>query len=197
MKVSKLIMAEVSALPEATPIYAKALLHLGSRAAVDQALSRLTRRGKLVRVSRGLYMRPIETRFGSRTPSVAETLRAIEKDTGETITPSGAATANILGLTTQVPVRTVYLTSGPSRRLRLGAQTVTLQHAPRWQLALPGHPSGDVVRALAWVGRERGGELMSQMSRSLSRQTMQELLSARGQMPAWMAEQISELATYA
>lgn len=197
MKISKLIMAEAEALPEATPIYAKALLHLGSRAAVDQALSRLARGGQLVRTSRGLYMRPIETRFGSRTPGVAEALRAIERDTGETITPSGAATANIVGLTTQVPVRAVYLTSGPSRRLQLGAQTITLQHAPRWQLILPRRPSGDVVRALAWVGRERGAELLSQLSRSLSRQTMQELLSARGQMPAWMAEQISELATYA
>ena len=50
-------------------------------------------------------------------------------------------------------MRTVYLTSGPSRRLRFGAQTVELRHAPRWQLTCAGRPSGEVIRALAWFGR--------------------------------------------
>lgn len=191
------ILADVAALPEAAPIYAKALLHLGGRAAVDQALSRLVRRGQLLRVGRSLYVRPIETRFGLRTPSVEVMLNALEAETGETITPSGAAAANTLGLTTQVPVRTVYLTSGPSRRLRFGAQTVELRHAPRWQLAFPGRPAGEVIRALAWLGRERGAELTSELKSTMSAQTVQELSRARGRMPTWMAEQVSALVTRA
>ena len=187
------ILDEVAALPEAAPIYAKALLHLGSRAAIDQALSRLVRRGQLLRTGRGLYVRPIETRFGPRTPSVEVVLNALQAETGETIIPSGAAAANTLGLTTQVPVRTICLTSGPSRRLRFGAQKVELQHAPRWQLTFPARPAGEVIRALAWLGRERGAELASQLKRTLSPETVQELSSARGRMPTWMAEQISAL----
>ena len=70
------ILAEVAALPEAAPIYAKGLLHLGNRAAIDQALSRLARRGQLLRAGRGLYVRPIETRFGPRTPSVEVVLKS-------------------------------------------------------------------------------------------------------------------------
>ena len=50
------IMERVRALPEGAPVAAKGLLHLGSRAAVDQALSRLVRRGRLVRAGRGVYM---------------------------------------------------------------------------------------------------------------------------------------------
>ena len=49
--------------------------------------------------------------------------------------PTGAAAANALGLTTQVPVRSVYLTSGRSRTMILGKQVIELQHAPRWQFA--------------------------------------------------------------
>ena len=191
------ILREVATLPEATPIYAKGLLHLGNRAAIDQALSRLVRRGQLLRAGRGLYVRPIETRFGPRTPSVEAVLNALQAETGETITPSGAAAANTLGLTTQVPVRTVYLTSGPSRRLRFGAQTVELQHAQRWQLTLPGRPAGEVIRALAWCGRERGAELTSRLKRTLSAETVKELSRARGRMPTWMAEQISALVAHA
>ena len=117
---SKRILDEVATRPKATPVYAKALLHLGKRAAVDQALSRLARRGQLLRVDRGLYLRPIETRFGTRAPSVGRVLEALETEAGETIAPSGASAANKLGLTTQVPVRMIYLTSGRSRRLQFG-----------------------------------------------------------------------------
>jgi len=187
------ILAEVAASPEAAPIRAKALLHLGRRAAVDQALSRLALRGALVRAGRGLYVRPVQTRFGPRTPSVDAVVNALGAETGEILTPSGAAAANTLGLSTQVPVRTVYLTSGPNRRLRFGAQKVDLQHAPRWQLTFPGRPAGDVIRALAWFGRERGAELTSLLKRTLSPEILQELSSARGRMPTWMAEQISTL----
>jgi hypothetical protein len=187
------ILEEVAELPEGAPLYAKALLHLGSRAAIDQALSRLVRRGGLLRAGRGLYVRPVETRFGTRAPRVPAVLEALTATTGETIAAHGAAAANSLGLTTQVPVRTVYLTSGPSRRLSFGAQTVELQHAPRWQLSLAGRPAGDAIRALAWLGRRQSRAMTSKLGRALSAQTLKELSAARGRLPTWMAQQISTL----
>jgi hypothetical protein len=50
---------------------------------------------------------------------------------GEAVVGNGAATANALDLPTQVLVRHVILTSGRSRKLELGAQTVELKHVPR------------------------------------------------------------------
>ena len=47
----------------------KEFLHLGSRAAIDQALSRLTKEGKLMRVARGTYVCPVSSRFGTRAPA--------------------------------------------------------------------------------------------------------------------------------
>ena len=187
------ILEEVAELPEGSPLYAKALLHLGNRAAIDQALSRLVRRGRLLRAGRGLYVRPVETRFGTRAPTVSAVLEALTATTGETIAAHGAAAANSLGLTTQVPVRTVYLTSGPSRRLSFGAQTVELQHAPRWQLSLAGRPAGDAIRALAWLGRGQSRAMTNKFGRALSAQTLKELSAARGRLPTWMAQQISTL----
>ena len=149
---SKRIMEHAAALPEAAPLCPGALLHLGSRAAVDQALSRLARAGRLLRVFRGVYMRPVETRFGPRPPIVEKAVAALGELWGETIVPCGASAANILGLTTQNPVLHVYLTSGPDRRLRFGRQKARLRHAPRWQLVAPHRPAGEVVRALAWFG---------------------------------------------
>ena len=187
------IASELETWPEAVPVSAKGLLHLGSRAAVDQALSRLTRRGQLLRIGRGLYFRPIHTRFGVRSPEVSTVLDAVQKATGEAIAPSGAATANQLGLTTQVPLRPVYLTSGRTRHLKLGAQTVELRHVPRWQLTLAERPAGAVIRVLAWGGRERGRALAAELKSKLSAETVEELSHVRRRVPTWMAQELSAL----
>ena len=121
-----------------------------------QALSRLARKGELIRVCQGVYVRPIQTRFGPRTPSIDKVLASLSALWGETIVPCGGMAANALGLTTQVPVRQVHLTSGPNRKLKLGGLVVELRHAPRWQLVAPHRPAGDAVRALAWLGPEEG-----------------------------------------
>ena len=114
------IMNQVAGKPEGTLLCPSALLHLGSRAAIDQALLRLARKGQLIRVCQGVYVQPIETRFGSRPPAAERVIEALANLWGETIVPSGGAAANSLGLTTQVPVRSIYLTSGPNRNLTLG-----------------------------------------------------------------------------
>lgn len=185
------ISEHIAQLPEGTAIGAKELLHFGSRAGVDQALSRLTRRKKLMRVGRGLYVRPIETRFGIRAPSAEKVVEGIASARGETIARHGAAAANSLGLTTQVPVRSIYLTSGPSRQLKLGAQRVELKHAPRWQMMKAGHPVGEAVRALAWLGPEHTHEALATLRQRLPKSQLQEIASARTNFPGWLAQRVS------
>ena len=185
------IMEYAEALPEATPLCPGSLLHIGSRAAVDQALSRLARAGRLMRICQGVYMRPIETRFGIRAPSIDKALATLSTLWGETIVSTGGSAANCLGLTTQNPVRSVYLTSGPSRRLHFGAHPVELRHAPRWQLSAPHRKAGQVIRALAWLGREEVEDALDAVLPSLSKEDLDELSAARAVMPIWMAEPVS------
>lgn len=187
------VLKHAAALPEGTPLVAKELLHLGSRAAVDQALSRLVQRGTLLRAGRGIYVLPVENRFGIRAPSAAKMVEGLANQRGETIVSHGAAAANALGLTTQVPMRAVYLTSGRSRRLKLGAQTVEFRHAPMWQLIFPGRAAGEVVRALAWLGPERTGEAIRKLRAKLSPSELKEVASARARLPTWMAQEVSAL----
>ncbi len=85
----KRIMEHAEALPEATPLCPSALLHLGKRAAVDQALWRLARSGRLMRICRGVYMRPVETRFGQCAPRTSKAIKALSALWGETIVPCG------------------------------------------------------------------------------------------------------------
>src|SRR5580658_2977389 len=161
MKLAQQILAQATTLPEGTPLAAKGFLHLGNRAAIDQTLSRLSRAGKLMRSGRGLYVLPVESRFGTRAPSPEKVVAESARLRGETIAPHGAAAANRLGLTTQVPMRTTYVTSGPSRKLKLGAQSIELTHVPSWQLLNANRESGEVLRALAWSGRSHAREALA------------------------------------
>lgn len=191
-RLTEQILAHAKGLAEGTPVAAKGLLHLGNRAAIDQALSRLAERGQLIRAGRGVYLLPVTTRFGTRAPSVEKAVGAIARQRGEIIVPSGAAAANTLGLTTQVPVRSVYLTSGRTRTMSLGKQVVELRHAPRWQLAMAHRPAGEAVRALAWLGPEKAETALKTLKRKLPPAAFNELVAAAPQLPTWLARSVGK-----
>ena len=191
------IMSLAEALPEGALLFPNALLYLGSRAAVDQALSRLARSGTLLRICQGVYAQPVGTRFGQRPPSVEKVIASLSELWGETIVPSGGASANALGLTTQMQVRPVYLTSGASRTLHFGGQAVSLQHAPRWQLAAPNRLAGAAIRALAWLGPEEIEENLRTIKRTVPAPDFNELTNAHPRMPSWIAERLSAVVAHA
>ena len=190
------VLQHSAGLPEGTPLVAKELLHLGGRAAVDQVLSRLVQRGALLRAGRGIYVLPVESRYGMRAPSAVKMVEGLANQRGDIIVSHGAAAANALGLTTQVPMRAVYLTSGPSRRLKLGAQMVEFRHAPIWQLVFPGRAAGEVVRALAWLGPEKAREAIEKLRTKLPASQLKEVASARPRLPTWLAQEVSALVTH-
>ena len=187
------ILAAARALPEGGLLSPKEFLHIGSRAAVDQTLTRLARDGQLLRVSRGAYAAPVQGRFGSRPPSTEAVVHAIETVSGETIVPNGAAEANALGLTTQVPTREVFFTSGHSRTLQLGHRSVELKHGNRLQLLLGRRPAGMAIRALSWLGPDQGVAAMEELHSKLPSTEWAAMRSARATMPSWMAKAVGAL----
>jgi hypothetical protein len=186
------ILQQARSLPEGGVLSPKEFLHLGSRSAVDQAFSRLAQTGKLLRVARGAYSAPVSSRFGSRAPAPEKVVRALAEQSGEIVVPHGASSANALGLTQQVPIREVYLTSGRTRKLKLGRSEVLVKHAPRWMLALGARPAGAAVRALTWIGPTHAGPSLASLRRTLPRAEWQALAAARATLPGWMAQAIGE-----
>ena len=186
------ILRHAQSLPEGGVLSPKAFLHLGSRVAVDQAFSRLVRAGKLLRVTRGTYVAPVSSRFGTRAPAPEKVVKAMAEQSGETVAPHGANAANALGLTQQVPIREVYLTSGRTRKLKLGRSEVLVKHVPGWMLALGTGPAGAAVRALAWMGPTHAGESLVTLRRTLPHNEWRALASARAALPSWMAQAIGK-----
>ena len=191
------ILQRVTTLPEGAPVSAKMLLHLGTRPAVDQSLSRLARRGQLLRAGRGMYVSPVTSRFGTHAPSAHRLIEEFSAQRGEVVVRSGAASANALGLTTQVPARTVYWTSGRSRSLNLGKLVIKLEHVPSWQLAFAKEPAGEIVRALAWAGPERVQSVLQEIEGKVPRAGIQKVAQQVSRFPGWMASALSRSAVNA
>jgi hypothetical protein len=187
MAIAEQILKFLNGQDRQDPVCAKQLLHFGSRAAVDQALSRLAQQKKLMRVARGFYALPIKSRFGDLPPIPAEIIAAIARQKGERISSHGAVAANALGLTTQVPLRTVYLTSGRSRRIRVSGETIELRHAV--PLAEDARHE-QLLRAIEWLGVKRPQQVRAMLN-SLSLRERRELVERAALMPDWMAEAVS------
>lgn len=168
----------------------KDFLDFGDRAAVDQALSRLSRTGSLRRVARGMYdiprVNPILKRPAS--PDLGAVVDAVARRDNVTIVPNGMAAANRLGLTNAVSARNDYLTDGSSRTVRVGRSVIRLKHAGRKLMALKDGPAGDVVRAVHWLGRDLAtDDVADTLRRRLSDDAKKDLARARRKLDPLVA----------
>jgi predicted transcriptional regulator of viral defense system len=169
--------------------------HLGTRAAVDQALSRLQRSGQIRRLTRGVYEFPkIHPKIGLLSPSLEAVANAIAKTTGSRITISPAEAANLLGLSTQVPLQNVFWTEGPSRSIRIGNQTVSLKHVAPSKMIGAGTEAGIVVQAVRSLGKEGIHEIsLHSLAKRLPapvKRAVQRLVPAA---PAWSQPSLNQI----
>ncbi len=170
-------------------------LDIAGRAAVDQALSRLAKSGTLRRLARGLYDFPkVHPQLGPLAPAPDNVARALARESGSRIQIAGARAANALGLSTHVPVKSTYLTDGPSRRVVLGKRVIDLRHASPKHLVAPGSAAGTVVQALRHLGAVRAGDVIQTAVRHLSAKDKKTLASNVSQAPAWMRPTLLSIA---
>lgn len=195
MTVVERVRSRIAEQPVGEPFTVSAFLSYGSRAAVDQAVSRLARSsGTIERIARGVYVRPKQSRYAGKVlPSPEKVVKAIAAATGASVQLHGAEAARRFELTTQTPLLPVFSTTGPDRTLRVGSVVVQLKHTSARKLALAGRPSGDALAALWYVGKNGvTEEAVERIRRRLPAEEFEALVAARSVMPAWMAEAVSK-----
>jgi hypothetical protein len=175
----------------------KDFLEIGSRASVDHALSALTKAGKIRRIARGIYDYPeVNSDLGGElSPDYDLVARAIARRNGVRIEPSGAWAANLLGLSTQVPAKIVYLTNGTSRTYQVGNQKIVFQRvSPKELLPKPG-PSILVVQTLRYLGQDHVDDgVVRQLRDRLSRADRKALLRDARYSADWIFEVVKRIA---
>jgi hypothetical protein len=190
------ILSRIQAASPGQVFAPRQFLDLGSRDAIDQALSRQCRAGAIRKIARGLYDIPRDhPRFGRLAPSSDAIANALKGRDAIRLQPSGAYAANILGLSDQVPVRLVFLTDGPSRRVTVDGREIVLKRTTPLNMATAGRASGLVIQALRWLGKEHVDDrVVAKLRRHLKPEEKAVLLADAHLAPGWIAAVFHQLA---
>ena len=172
------------------------LLEFGSRAAVDEALSRLAKEGVIRRLGRGLYDYPrLHPVLGLVPADPDQVAAALTRKTGSRLQIAGAKAANTLGLSTQVAARPVYLTDGRRRTVQVGGQIIELRHAAPRFLAGAGRIEGTVIQALRYLGPDQiGADTVARLRQTLTSGEKEALRREALNAPGWLAPTLQEIA---
>ena len=128
----------------------------GNGKACNKALERLTEQKKIMRVGRGIYTIPRKSKFFGRvSPGIEEIAQGIARRDKARIIPTGLFAENLLGLSTQVPMKIVYLTDGTPRKLMIDKTPLMFKKTSPKNLATWGKVSGLVIQALKSIRKDR------------------------------------------
>jgi len=171
-------------------------LDLGGRDAVDKALSRLTARGVIRRLARGLYEYPREhPELGTLSPDLEKVAKALAGKHRIRLQPAGAYAANLLGLSEQVPAKIVFLTDGPSRTVKIGRQEIQLRRTTPRNMAAAGRLSGLLMQAFRSLGQQHiTPQRLTRLKRTLPAKERKQLIKDLPLAPTWMHPFFRELA---
>lgn len=129
---------------------------IGGSNAIHQALGRLEEKEYILRLASGIYLYPkVDKELGILYPPIDEIAIAIAKRDKARIIPTGVQALNKLGLSTQVPMKVVYLTDGAQRSIQIGNQTIKFKKVTPKNLAAKGEISGLVIQALREIGNAK------------------------------------------
>ncbi|MDR2894439.1 MAG: DUF6088 family protein [Alistipes sp.] len=141
-------------------------LDIGNDPLVARTLSRLDKRGVVVRMAAGIYLNPKKNKnknFSSR-PSLDDIARKIASRNHVAISPTGASALRVLGLPVPKessegepaarPVTLTYLTNGSRRCVRVGVDTIIFKNASPKNFLFRGSLLPLVIAALQELGRK-------------------------------------------
>lgn len=156
---------------------------------VRKAIGVLVKSGDLERVYRGIYMRPKNSPYiGRIQPSALEVVRFLAKEKGHKLQLHGAEAVRQLGLSTQMQIKPIYLTSGSNRVVRVRNSTVQLIHQSPIRMQHAGTRIGVALTALFYLGKEESGrpDVILAVNKYLSHEELVVLKTSR--IPSWMRD---------
>jgi len=135
--------------------FAKDFSDIGNDELINKILYRLEKDKTLVRLSHGVYLRPVvDKELGMLYPSPEKVAKAIAKRDNARILPTGNYALNVLGLSTQVPMNVVFLTDGSPRKINVGKRKITFKKTAPSSFEYKGKIIPLIVSALKKLDRE-------------------------------------------
>ncbi len=175
-------------LPRGSILFVDDFLDFGNSENIKKALYRLKEKDLLIRLAHGIYLYPKKDKdIGILYPSAEEIAIAIAKRDKARIIPTGVQALNKLGLSTQIPLKVVFLTDGAARSVKVGKRTITFKKTSPKNLLTKGEISGLVIQALKSIGQHKvENDMLIKLLASLRKEKKETILHDAKLAPAWI-----------
>jgi hypothetical protein len=170
---------------------------LGSRSAIDLALHRRQKEGLIRRVLRGIYDYPRYSKVLEKpvSPDLDQVAHSLARKFGWRIQPDGSTAQNLLGLSTQIPAKAVYLSDGPDRSYMVGQTSLAFEHTALKEAGFKLPESRLVVQALKACGEGRiTPKIITLVRRKFDAKLRQRILLDTKTSTGWVYAAIQEIA---
>ena len=161
---------------------------LGSETACRKALERMSGKGEIMFVARGIYSYPEKSDlFGDVPPSMEQIAKAVARRDHARIIPTGQYAAHVLGFTTQIPLQVTYLTDGMPRKISIGKRSLRFNKTAPKNLSAKGKNTALIIQGLKAVGKEQVTEEMKVKAHELlSKEKQADVMLDMMLAPEWI-----------
>lgn len=166
------------------------------RSTVDWVLYKLMGSGTIRRVYRGIYDYPKYSDLLQQelSPDFDQVAQAFARKFNWRIQPSGDAALNLLGISTQVPARLVYLSDGPNRQYDMGNYSLEFKKSALKDVGFKYRESGLIVQALKALGKDRvDATVINIIRKQLDDATCKRVLKDTVTATGWVYETIKRI----
>lgn len=191
--VTNKVIDELKKLQKGTVLFVDDFLDFGNPESVKKALFRMEEKGLLIRLAHGIYLHPKKDKdLGVLYPSAEEIAIAIAKRDRARIIPTGVQALNKLGLSTQIPLKVVFLTDGAARSIKIGKRTITFKKTSPKNLLAKGEISGLAIQALKSIGQYKSDsyriedDVLTRLLTILKKEKKENILHDAKLAPAWI-----------
>ena len=121
---------------------------------VRQAFVRLVKDEVVIRLSPGIFLYPLRTRFGVAYPSDYEIAKEIARRDSASVLPAGMIAANMVGLSEQVPMKSIFLTDGAARIVNVNGRTIIFKRGVPKNFAYKSKTMPLIVSGMKAMGKD-------------------------------------------
>lgn len=148
--VNSIIELKINRLKLGQAFFASDFKELGTSTAIRKSLSRLVESKQVERMAQGIYVKPKKDKIlGKILPSMEELAESLAKKEHINIKPTGQYALNKVGLSTQVPTKLVFLSTGNPKKIKIGKSTIIFKSTTAKKLAMKGQ-----ITSLLFLGLE-------------------------------------------
>ncbi|MBI1939248.1 MAG: type IV toxin-antitoxin system AbiEi family antitoxin domain-containing protein [Ignavibacteriales bacterium] len=182
------VAEKLKKLQKGSILFVDDFLDFGNSESIKKALFRLEEKGLLVRLAHGIYLFPkTDKDLGVLYPSAEDIAIAIAKRDRARIIPTGVQALNKLGLSTQIPLKAVFLTDGAARSIKIGKRTITFKKTSPKNLLAKGEISSLVIQALKSISQNKlEDESLKKLQAVLKKEKKENILHDAKLAPAWI-----------